>query len=278
MSEVRKPRNELAPQKPAGLPAASDFDDEAPVGLENARQEELKPSFLYLLATNSKVVNRGAAEYINGAQPGMFYSSGSGRVYEKVEFVPVHRRMTFLEWVPIDDGGGFRGEHDPDSDFVKRLRTPENRFSKIDTGNGTELVQTFELYALIGEPGFDLGSAELVNIPFTSIKIRHYSAWFDTARKLRYLNSQQQWVTPPIFAHRWLLTSEFEPKWKPNGAWNCRIALAAPTKEQAFLRAADPLRQEALKLYNMIEAGAVKSDYAAERQPGDDGDDDPPPM
>jgi hypothetical protein len=267
---------QVAAKKDDALVPADEFDDVEATGLDHIRQEEMKPAFLYLLQQGSKAIIDGGPEYVEGAKPGRFLNTGTGKIYQTVEFVPVHRAMKFLEWVPVDDGGGFKGEHTPESEYVARFRTAANRFSSIPTDQGTELVQTFELYGLIGEPGFDLGSAELVNIPFTSIKIRFYTAWLDLAKKLRYLNSRGEWVTPPIYSHRFRLSSEFEQKWKPNGAWNVRIGLAAATKEAAFLRAADPLRQEAEKLYRLIEAGAVKADYAAsDREPGADEDELP---
>jgi hypothetical protein len=274
----RQPSQAVTAAKTTGLVAAAEFDDVSPVGLEKPRQEELKRSFLYLLQQGSRAAMKGSPEYVDGAEPGMFFNTGSRRVYKTVEFVPVHRALKFLEWVPIDAGGGFKGEYGPDDEYVNRFRNKDNRFSAIKTDQGTELVQTFELWALIGEPGFGLDDAELVNIPCTSIKIRAYNDWYDNARRLRYQNSAGVLVTPPIFSHRWHLTSVFEEKWKPSGAFNIRIGLAAPTKEGAFLRGSDPLRQEAASIYAMIEAGSVRADYAAaaEREPGED--DDTPPM
>lgn len=254
---------------------ASEFDDMTGAGLQNARQEEMKRSILNLLQQSSGAATRGSEQYVTGAQAGMFLSSGSGQIFEKVEFVPVARDMKFLEWIPLQDeqgrpqDGGFRGEHDPDSDFVRRLRTPEYRFKKIPVPeNGTELVQTMGIWALIGAPNFTMETAELVNIPFTSIKIKHYTDWYDRARRLRYPRSDGSFVVPDIWCHRWMLTAEFEQKWPPNGAWNVRIALAKPTKEESFLKAIDPLRQEAQKLAAMVESGAIKADYEQAREEG----------
>src|SRR5579859_2181091 len=91
------PNGTLAPRSPNGdLVPVDDLDTMSGAGLDNPRQEEMKPSFLYLLQTNSKVVNRGADEYIEGAQAGCFLSTGSQTIYDGdagVEFVPFAREM-----------------------------------------------------------------------------------------------------------------------------------------------------------------------------------------
>lgn len=261
------------------LPAlgADEFVGDSGAGLENTRPEERKPAFLYLLQTTSKAVNRGMAEHVDGAEAGMFLSTGSGRVFEALDFIPIKRETAYVEWVPIEAGGGFVGAHDPDSEFVRQyIRSDRDRFRKIETEDGNQLIQTQTIYAMAGPPGFTLELAELVAIPFTSIKIRHYTGWFDAVKRLVYTGADGKIIHPDIYRHRWRLTSEFESKWKPNGAWNVRVALAGATKEAALVRTTDPLYPELKTLYEM--ADDMRVDYSKERQPGEDADDDMPPM
>ena len=255
------------------LPALSpgEFEQDSGAGLEGTRPEERKPSFLYLLQTTAKAVNRGMAEYVEGAQPGMFYSTGSGRLFEAFEFIPLKRETTYVEWIPVEEGGGFVGSHNPDSDFVRQyIRSDKDRFRKIETDDGHQLVQTQTIYALGGPPGFSaIEDAELVAIPFTSIKIRHYTSWFDAVKRLVYSGPNGP-VRPDIYRHRWLLTSEFEQKWKPNGAWNVRIGLAGGSKEAALVKMADPLYPILKELH--ADAEKLQADYSSERQAGEDED------
>lgn len=244
----------------------NDMDDMTGAGLEAPRPEERRPSFLYLLQGQSKPAMRGTAEYVDGAAAGMFYSSGTRRLFDGdkgVEFIPVFRELRYVEWTPFDEGGGYHGDFGPDDPEIARWRTPENRFKALKTDRGTELVQTFSIYALIGAPGFDASMAEAVAIPFTSIKIKHYNQWYDRARNIRYPDSKGRLVVPDIFHHRWLLTAVFEPKWDPSGAWNVRIALAGGTNPRdSFISKRDPIYQVVKETHDAIKGG-LRADYAA---------------
>lgn len=273
---MAKRKDELIKDDPKNLPAlgADEFAGDTGAGLENTRPEEQKPAFLYLFQENAKAVNKRSGEHVEGAEPGMFYSTGTGRVFERVEFIALHRKTSYIEWIKIEDGGGFVAEHDPDGEFVRSLiRTDRDRFRKVETEDGHQLAQTQTIFALAGPPDFTLSEAELVAIPFTSIKIRHYTGWFDASKRLAYTVDGGRIVHPDIYRHRWLLTSEFEQKWKPNGAFNVRIALAGATKEAALVRTSDLIYVELKKLFD--ERDKLRADYSKERQPGDDADEIP---
>lgn len=258
-------------QVPVG---AEEFEQDTGAGLEGTRPEERKPSFLYLLQTTAKAVNRGSDQYVDGAQAGMFFSTGSGRLFDTFELIPIKRETTYVEWIPVEDGGGFVAAHEPDSDFVREhIQSDRDRFRKITTVEGHQLVQTQTIYALGGPQGFtSLEEAELVAIPFTSIKIRHYTNWFDAVKRIVYPGPNGP-VRPNIYRHRWLLTSEFEQKWKPNGAWNVRIKLANGTKEGSLVKMADPLYSVLKDLYD--DAEKLKADYSTERHASEEEDDIP---
>jgi hypothetical protein len=268
--------SELAEAKAVELPELSndEFAGESGGGLEGTRPEERKPSFLYLLQTTAKAVNRGMAEYVDGAQPGMFYSTGTGRLFDQFEFIPLKRETSYVEWIPVEEGGGFVGTHEPDSEFVRAyIQSDRDRFRKIQTEDGHQLVQTQTIYALGGPPGFtELDEAELVAIPFTSIKIRHYTGWLDAAKRITYPGPSGP-VHPNIYRHRWLLASEFEQKWKPNGAWNVRVKLVGGRKELALVKMSDPLYSVLKEMYEGRDE--IKADYSSERDPGEPGEDIP---
>lgn len=268
VEDVSKPQQEVAyiTNGSTLLVEYNEMDDMTGAGLEAPRPEEIRPAFLYLLQSQSKPAVRGSAEYVEGAAAGMFYSSGTRRLFDGdkgVEFIPVFREMRYVEWTPFDEGGGYHGDFGPDDAEIARWRTAANRFQALKTDRGTELVQTFTIYGLIGEPGFDASMAEAVAIPFTSIKIKHYNQWYDRARNIRYPDSNGRLVVPDIFHHRWLLTAAFEPKWKPSGAWNVRIALAGGTNpKDSFISKRDPIYQVVKETHEAIKGG-VRADYAA---------------
>lgn len=262
------------------LPAADEFEGVAGAGLDTRTADELLTPLLTLLQQNSKATNRGNPEtYVEGAQPGMFLNSVTRRVYAEVELIPVEREYTFTEWVPLDPqmglNGGFRGSHDPTDPVVVRLRAQQGKFKKLRyerADDVTEFVETFTLYALIGEPGFGIDNFEQVAIPFTSIKIGRYKLWYDAAKNIRLRVSDPSGgvrvVQPSIWQHRWRLRSVFEQKWKPNGAWNVLLSLAGerPGVPPAFVSRREPVYELATAFYAALQAGRGRADYATYEQ------------
>jgi len=271
-NEARKGKPPAVVEEPK-VPALADdeFEGVAGAGLETRGADELVTPFLYVLQSNSKPCQVGASEYVEGAKAGMFFNNATKRIYKEVEYVPVDRDYRFVEWTPIAPerglNGGFVAVHEPDSELVVRLRQEQGKFKALKTDHDTEIVETFEIYAIIGEPGFTIEDSEQVIIPFTSIKISRYKLWYDAARKIRYQTANGL-VQPAIYQHRWRLRSVFESKWKPNGAMNVTISLAGDKPIDAFIRKTDPIFITAKAFYEARVAGTatVKADYSKAAQ------------
>jgi hypothetical protein len=259
------------------LAKRDEFDaGDAMVGQESVRAEDLGQAFLYVLQAQSKTCNEGQPEFVPGARPGMLLNNASRKLYDGkagIDLVAAYFRKVFNEWIPVDDGGGFVGTWDPDEQLIIDLRNAQGQFNtlkvqggteRFGAGRDTEIVETNEMYAIVGSPGFGLDRAERVIIPFTSIKQKAFKrGWLSTWQNIRYNNNK-------IGIHwcRWRMTTVFETKWKPNGAWNVAITLAGGQDDpvKSFMRASDPVRMEALEFAKAASAGAVRADYAvAER-------------
>jgi hypothetical protein len=284
-------KEELKPSYPAGemdfpgdrpLPpkVIDDFDaGDASMGHENARAEDLATPFLYVLQQQSKACVRGGPQYVEGAQAGSLLNTSTRRVYDGergIHMVAAYFRKVYIEWVPLDDGGGLVGTHEPEDPFIIDLRREQGQFTKLEVpggserytpGKNTEIVETNEIYAIIGEPGFDIDHAERVIIPFTSIKQRAFKReWYTVWQNTLYKGG-------PVGIHwpRWLLTTAFETQWKPNGAWNLHIQYAQGNSEpvKSFMRKDDPVRKAAVDFANAVRSGEARADYSKAEQATD---------
>ena len=85
------------------------------------------------------------------ANVGDFFNSVTEQIWPGNEgflFVPATTRHVFVEWVPRDKGGGYRGQHQPDSDVVMAAiaaakKDPDAKFGEYSTPDGNELQETF---------------------------------------------------------------------------------------------------------------------------------------
>ena len=78
--------NNVTTQKEGNLPAKIDFISDAGAGLENIDKDDLALPFLKLLQTGSDETKKKHANYVEGAEAGMFYNTVTKKLYngEKV--------------------------------------------------------------------------------------------------------------------------------------------------------------------------------------------------
>lgn len=179
--------------------------------------------------------------------------------------------------------GGFRGSHSPDEPIVKQaiqrainLYGAKARFRPIpfynnETKEEVVLIEGFNLGIIYGAPDLNESTARRAMIAFTSTKIGVYTRWLAAATDIKYpnprwepgSNSQPQFISPPLWAHRWRLTSVPQTN-KKGDFFNFKFALAVPgsTKESLVPRR-HPLYLMAKEFYEQWKDGQVKADYAA---------------
>ena len=163
--------------------AEFDYGDDAGQGFENQDMSDRKLPIIELLQNGSPEV----AESKGKIWAGMFRNTVTGEVYEEVYFTPAITDHCWTEWVPRDDGGGYKGRHAKNAkiatDAIARndgkafgkLKVPQPKDEKGKPQPDHELIESFEIYAILwNKDGEVLGFAM---IPFTSTKIKVYKAW-----------------------------------------------------------------------------------------------------
>jgi hypothetical protein len=259
-----------------------DYGDDAGQGFENQDMSDRKLPLIELLQSNSPEVVESKGKIFAG----QFRNTVTEEIYDEVYFVPAVTDHCWTEWIPRDDGGGFRGRHAKgakivadavarnDGRAIGKLPVPQPPDPKTNKPQPThELVESFEIYAILYDAKTDevLGFAM---IPFTSTKIKVYRAWNSAIGNFAPTLGGKK-LAPgqvPIFAHRVKMTSESETK----NTNTYMIPVLSPAQggddlKNSLLAKTDPRYVAAKKLHDDVLAGLAKAAYETTKQePGID--------
>ncbi len=92
--------SDLTVKKEGNLPAELNFIQDAGAGLENMDKDDLALPFLKLLQTGSDETKKKHANYVEGAEAGMFYNTVTKKLYsgEKgIEVIPCFYKLNSVE-------------------------------------------------------------------------------------------------------------------------------------------------------------------------------------
>lgn len=125
--------------------STSFMEDDAGAGFENADGDSYAIPFLKLLQSTSKACKKSSGEYIKGAEEGFIMDTVTKDFFEDgLRIIPCAFTRSFIEWIPVDDGGGFVAKHTPEN--LPGYTTNED--GKWITKDGHELVDTREHFIL----------------------------------------------------------------------------------------------------------------------------------
>jgi hypothetical protein len=264
LNDERKESKSMATKKSnavakASSQAVADWGDYAgnSTGFEGADRSELAIPFINLLQSNSEVVEDG------NAKAGQLYNNVMETIHDELTIVPCARQRVFVEWVPVEDGGGLVAVHEPDSDFVKTaLKAHDNnpRDMKVDGEKGQhDLVETIYLYCLVVDED---GGLERAVISFASSKLKKYRQFFTRASsQMMSVNGRK--FNLPLWAHRWVLSSEQEVS-KANGKkfQNFTLRWDGETAKEARLTPKDEMFVAGQEFHDLVIGGEAKADLS----------------
>jgi hypothetical protein len=254
-----------------------DYGDDAGQGFENQDMSDRKLPIIELLQSNSPEVTESKGKIYAG----QFRNTVTGEIYDEVWLIPGITDHCWTEWVPRDDGGGFRGRHRKDAKIVTdaiarnegraigKLPVPQPKDPKTQKPQPThELVESFEIYGIL----YDAKTSEIIGfamIPFTSTKIKVYRAWNSAIGNFApTINGRK--LAPgqvPIFAHRVKMTSESETR----GPYTYMTPVLSPAEggddlKNSLLPKNDLRYIAAKKLHDDVLAGLAKAAYETSKQ------------
>jgi hypothetical protein len=187
-------------------------------------------------------------------------------------FVPATTRHVFVEWVPREQGGGYRGQHAPDSDIVlaamrSAKKDPDAKFGEYFTEDGNELQETFYVFgALCTEDG---QAESMALIPFYSTKIRPYKGWMTRLRQTQITDAQGRRVRPPLYAHLTRIKSTMDRK--ANNDFAVPVISSGDPRGviQSLLKPDDERFMMAKACMQLVDSDQAKVDYEQTKGDGD---------
>lgn len=156
------------------LQATDDYD--------NMSRADVAVPFLKVLQALSPECTPGSSDYRENARPGMIAHSITKDVFQTVEITPVVYKRSYLEWVPRNKGGGFRGEHPPETHEQIYNRCKDPSTGKCTLDNGNDLIETLSFFCLLHGT-----TVEPVIISMSSTQTKTARQW----------NQMQQRFVPP---------------------------------------------------------------------------------
>lgn len=248
---------ELVKQTEAGLPAVVDFEADSGMGMEQVSQDDLVIPFVKLLQANSPEV-----DHEKGIIPGMFFNVATGEAFsgkEGISFVPIYLDKKYVEWTPIEKGGGLIAQYEIADKIVQELVAKQGKYKALEMSNGNELVETHYMYAAM------LPNLNPVIIAFTSTKLSQLKNWLTKLNYFQVPTASGKKVVPPIFAHKVKLLSEKQTNKSGQDYYNVKFGTVAADLASSLIDTKNP---DEVQMYVMakdtceaIKAGKAKVDF-----------------
>ena len=210
---------------------------------------EMQIPFIRVLQALSPQLNKKKPEYIEGAAQGDLFNTVTGEHWkgeEGVTVIPCFQTTKYLEFVPRDMGGGFKGEIPANSSILQQ--TTRNG-SKEMLPSGNELVKSDQHFCLVlGDDGSY--QPAVIDMKSTQLKVSRRWKTQIAMQKAKHPTTGAM-TTPSVFATMWKLTTTEESN--DQGSWNNYQV------EKVGLVESRDLLLEAKAFRESIAAGEVKA-------------------
>ena len=195
---------QVAVKKEAGLPSDALFEADAKLGFENIDQESLALPILKLLQNGSGEAQKRNANYVEGAEPGMFFNTVTRKLYDGdkgIQVIPCHYRLEYQEWADFGTGSG-RPEniYPASSDILSKTTKDANGKDRLPNGN--YIQKTSQHFVIIT----DGNSAETALISMYSSQSKVSRKWNSMMMSITR-NGKDGPYTPPPFSHYYKISS-----------------------------------------------------------------------
>ena len=147
---MQQATRDVTVKKEGNLPAKIDFISDAGAGLENIDKDDLALPFLKLLQSGSDETKKKHANYVEGAEAGMFYNTVTKKLYsgEKgIEIIPCFYKLTFPEWAPFERKEGRPVSPDRGPEILAKTKKDSSGKDVLDNGN--HIIKTANHFVII---------------------------------------------------------------------------------------------------------------------------------
>lgn len=194
--------------------AMAAFEADKDQGLENADSDCYAIPYLTVLQKLSPQCDKRDSKFVEGAEAGSLFNTVTQEIFSGDSgalIVPVTFVRAFTEWVPRDEGGGFRGMHEPSSSIVIRAKSggPSGR---LVAENGNHLADTRYHFCLLVTPT----STTQVVLSLASTQLKKSKQWMTQMNGIR-IRGETGTFRPPSFSQLWRATTSQESN--DQGSW-----------------------------------------------------------
>lgn len=197
------------------------WDSAEVTGFENVRASDLGIPFLTIVQKGSAEFDTTHQKYkekgIEGVKPGdviniltreIVYRQGG----EPLVVVPVHWDKFYMEWKPrTASGGGVVAAHRNETVLAGCHRNAKN-LDELPNGNVIVTTAYFHVVTLDTD---QVGTRLMIGM--SSTQLRKSRSWLNTAQSIRVKLPNGSVITPPLFSHKYELTTVAENNDK--GSW-----------------------------------------------------------
>ena len=251
----------------AGLPAEL-MDDIMLTAGEGVDYDtsELQIPFIRVIQALSPQIKKSDPAFIKDAGQGDAFNTVTGQFWsgeDGITVIPCFQETKYLEFIPLDQGGGFVGERkvtDPD------LANTERNGAKEILPNGNELVKSDQHYCVIvGEDG--MNQPAIVDMKSTQLKVSR--RWKTQIAMQKVKDSKGQMRTPALYATMWKLSTTEESN--QMGTWyNWQVEKVGFIQDKAMFDEAKSFRESIAKGEVKAAADPETSDSDATKDLKDD--------
>ena len=253
----------VAKADPKGT-AVADYGDYSKYQDEVTADDLLIPFLSILQPMSPQILEADDDDKPALLKAGNYFNSVTGELVsakDGLAIQPVLFQTVVVEWKPREQGGGIAGRYEMTDPFIREKRK-ENGNSMVGLKNGdNDLIETVYLYCnLLSDDGNEVVGFGVFPVKSTSLQ------------PVKGFRTAMQMVKgkPPYFAFRAKLSSE--KKSNDQGTWyrlkvtpltgsNWMETMISPTEEPELLQAG-------INLFEMINSGEAKADFASEEKSG----------
>ena len=203
---MQEARNEKqVATKKSSLPSSILFEDDAGAGLEKVKNESIALPILKLLQNVSGEAKKMNANYVEGAEPGMFLNTVTKKLYngEKgITVVPCHYKLEYQEWSDFGTGSVRPENIYPDSSDIL-TKTTKDQIGKDRLPNGNYILSVGQHFVLIVSED---GTAEPALISMSSSQGKVSRKWNSMMLSLT-MQGKNGPYTPASYSHMYRLKS-----------------------------------------------------------------------
>lgn len=207
------------------------------------QKDDLAVPFLRILQDLSPQKNKMKAEYIEGAEVGMFCNTVTQQIWPGkpgVVVVPVAYMPSYIEWWPRDSKLGKGLVHDYGADAAAVPATTRNAKGQEMTAQGTQIVRAGLYYALVVDE--ETGAASPVAISLSGTQLKKSRRWNTLISGVLVTDrASGKTFNPAPFYQSYRITAEYEENDQGNWfGWQIapfKPTTALPNGSQLYLRA-----------------------------------------